>query len=317
MRSLFAFASFLLARKKDAHDDEETQTMTKRSWLSPARNTQAGSTTRPRGRRKSRVDPLGDTPILAAEGKNFPVVCIGASAGGLEAFRKLFEGLPIKTGMAFVLIQHLDPTHESVMAELLSRHTSTPVVQVTDGLLLECDHVYVIPPNEYLSIVDGVFRLSPLPQRQGPRLPLDFFLNSLAAEYGERAIAVILTGTGADGSIGLKAVKESGGLVIAQDPEDAAYDGMPRSAIMTGVVDLVLKLAKFRTLFSNIVDMIMSGPRGRALPTASRVKNRWARSSTSLAEQHAADLRSTKEERFCVAFIVGWLCEPSTTLMTI
>ena len=105
------------------------------------------------------------------------------------------------------------------MAELLSRHTSTPVVQVTDDLLLECDHVYVIPPNEYLSIIDGVFRLSPLPQRRGPRLPLDFFLNSLAAAYGERAISVILTGTGADGSIGLKAVKENGGLVIAQDPE--------------------------------------------------------------------------------------------------
>ncbi len=218
--------------------------MTKRRRPSSARNTQTGSTTRPRPRGKSKVAAPSDAPGLPVEDTSFPVVCVGASAGGLEAFRKLFEGLPIKTGMAFVLIQHLDPTHESVMAELLSRHTSTPVVQVTDGLLLECDHVYVIPPNEYLSIADGVFRLSPLPQRQGLRLPLDFFLHSLAAEYGERAIAVILTGTGADGSIGLKAVRESGGLVIAQDPEDAAFDGMPRSAIMTGVVDLVLKLAK-------------------------------------------------------------------------
>ena len=192
----------------------------------------------------TKVDPPGDAPPLPTDEKNFPVICVGASAGGLEAFRKLFEGLPPKTGMTFVLIQHLDPTHESVMAELLSRHTSTPVVQVTDNLLLECDHVYVIPPNEYLSITDDVFRLSPLPQRRGPRLPLDFFLNSLAAAYGERAISVILTGTGADGSIGLKAVKENGGLVIAQDPKDADYDGMPRSAIMTGVVDLILPLAK-------------------------------------------------------------------------
>ena len=185
-----------------------------------------------------------DAPLLPAEEKNSPVVCVGASAGGLEAFRRLFEGLPAKTGMAFVLVQHLDPTHESVMAELLSRHTSTPVVQVTEGLLLECDHIYVIPPNDYLSINDGVFHLSPLPSRPGSRLPVDFFLNSLAVAYGERAIAVILTGTGADGSVGLKRVKENGGLVIAQDPEDAAYDGMPRSAIMTGAVDLVLPLAK-------------------------------------------------------------------------
>lgn len=185
------------------------------------------------------ANPPGEAPD-----QNFPVVCVGASAGGLEAFRRLFEGLPSKTGMAFVLVQHLDPTHESVMAELLSRHTSTPVVQVTDGLLLECDHVYVIPPSDYLSIKDGVFHLSTLPSRASSRLPVDFFLSSLAAAYGERAVAVILTGTGADGSLGLKTVKENGGLVIAQDPEDAAYDGMPLSAIMTGAVDLVLPLTK-------------------------------------------------------------------------
>ena len=146
--------------------------------------------------------------------------------------------------MAFILVQHLDPTHKSMMVDLLAGHTSMLVVQAIDGMLIESNHLYVIPPGTYLSVRDGALRLSRPQARHGARLPFDFLLYSLAEEYGTRAICVILSGTGADGSLGLKVVKERSGLVIAQDPDEAGYDGMPRSAIMTGAVDLVLPVAK-------------------------------------------------------------------------
>jgi two-component system, chemotaxis family, CheB/CheR fusion protein len=174
----------------------------------------------------------------------FAVVGIGASAGGLEACRKLVEGLPAGNGMALILVQHLDPTHESMMVDLLAGHTSTTVRQATDGMPLAPDHLYVIPPGTYLSIGNGALHLSRPQAPHGARLPFDFLLHSLAQEYGSRAVAVILSGTGADGTLGLKAVKENGGLVIAQDPGEAGFDGMPRSAIATGAVDLVLPVAR-------------------------------------------------------------------------
>ena len=174
----------------------------------------------------------------------FPVVGIGASAGGLEAFRKLLAALPADTGIAFVLISHLDPTHESMMVDLLGWHTQMKVAQAADGMPLERNCVYVIPPQAYLSVRDGMLRLSQPQAPHGARLPFDFFLNSLADAYGERAVCVILSGTGADGSIGLRAVSEKGGLVIAEDPEEAAFDGMPRSAIGTGAVNLVLPVGE-------------------------------------------------------------------------
>ena len=146
--------------------------------------------------------------------------------------------------MAFVLIQHLDPKHQSMMVELLAGHTAMQVVQVADGMQVERDHVYLIPPGTYLAIAAGSLRLSKPLERHGARMPFDFFLRSLAEECGERAICAILSGTGTDGSLGLKAVKEKGGLVIVQDPEEAAFDGMPRSAIMGGGADLVLTVAK-------------------------------------------------------------------------
>ena len=123
--------------------------------------------------------------------------------------------------MAFILVQHLDPTHESMMADLLAGHTSMTVRQATDGMAIERDHLYVIPPGAYLSVADGALRLSQPLARHGARLPFDFLLRSLAEECGDRAVCVILSGTGADGSLGLKAVKEKDGLVIAQDPDEA------------------------------------------------------------------------------------------------
>ncbi len=152
--------------------------------------------------------------------------------------------MPADCGMAFVLIQHLDPKHQSLMVDLLAGHTPMKVLQATDGMRLERDHVYLIPPGAYLAIAEGTLRLSKPLERHGARMPFDFFLRSLAEECGERAICAILSGTGTDGSLGLKAVKERGGLVIVQDPEEAAFDGMPRSAIKTGGVDLVLAVAE-------------------------------------------------------------------------
>jgi len=154
------------------------------------------------------------------------------------------EHLPAGNGMAFILIQHLDPTHESMMVDLLVGRTSMTVRQATDGMRVEPNHLYVIPPATYLSLANGALCLSQPEVSHGARLPFDFLLYSLAKECGSRAVCVILSGTGADGSLGIRAVKDRGGLVIAQDPEEARYDGMPRNAIMTGAVDFVRPIAK-------------------------------------------------------------------------
>ena len=146
--------------------------------------------------------------------------------------------------MAFVLVQHLDPTHDSMLVELLSEHTSLTMLEAVDGMPIECDHVYVIPPGAYLTVGAGLLHTSKPHAGHGARLPFDFLLRSLAESYGARAVCVVLSGTGADGSLGLKAIKDGGGLVIAQDPEDASFDGMPRNAIATGLVDVVAAAPK-------------------------------------------------------------------------
>jgi len=176
--------------------------------------------------------------------RDFPVVGVGASAGGLEACKKLLDALPGDHGMALILVLHLDPTHESMMADLLATHTSMVVRQAADGMPIEPDHLYIIPPGFYLSVDAGHLRLSAPEEPHGARLPFDFLLKSLVDDYGPDAIGVILSGTGADGTAGLKAVKEKGGFTLAQDPEEADYDGMPRSAIAAGAVDLVLPAGK-------------------------------------------------------------------------
>ena len=191
-----------------------------------------------------RLPPLERALPRPDRSAGFCVVGIGASAGGLEACRKLVDGLPTGNGMAFILIQHLDPTHESMMVQLLVGHTSMTVVQAAHGMKVEPDHLYVIPPASYLSVANGALQLTHHQERHGARLPFDYLLHSLANEYGPRAICVVLSGAGADGSLGLKKIKEMGGFVIVQDIEEAAYDGMPQSAIMTGAVDLVLPVAK-------------------------------------------------------------------------
>jgi two-component system, chemotaxis family, CheB/CheR fusion protein len=170
----------------------------------------------------------------------FPVVAIGASAGGLAAFTALLKALPDKSGMAFVLIQHLEPKHESALTALLSKATRMPVVEVSDGIAVEMNHVYVIPPNKNMTVGKGTLWLAPRNESSGPQRPIDEFSVALAEEQGNRAIGVVLSGTGSDGTYGLKTIKAAGGVTFAQDPASAQWSGMPLSAITAGSVDFVL-----------------------------------------------------------------------------
>jgi two-component system, chemotaxis family, CheB/CheR fusion protein len=174
-----------------------------------------------------------------AESSSPPIVGIGASAGGLEAFTELLSHLPDDTGMAFVLIQHLDPSHESHLTELLSKASKMPVSEVEGETRAEADHVYVIPPRCNLGISGGILHTPPRPS-SGRNMPVDTFLRALAADRGSKALGVVLSGTASDGTLGLQAIKAAGGLTFAQDRESAKFDGMPASAIYAGVVDFVL-----------------------------------------------------------------------------
>ncbi len=187
-------------------------------------------------------------------------MAIGASAGGLEACKALLNALPSPTGMAFIVVQHLDPDHDNLLVDLLAARTSMRVMEAPEGGLIERERVYVIPPGVYLSVDDkGLLRLSKPTQRRGARLPFDFLLTSLAETFGSRTVGVIMSGAGVDGSVGLKAVKAKQGLVIAQEIAEAGYDGMPRSAIATGSVDLVLPAAR-------IAAALVGRERGDAAP---------------------------------------------------
>ena len=183
----------------------------------------------------------GDT--VQPDGPGFSVVGIGASSGGLEACKNLLDALPADTGMAFILVQHLDPTHASLLVELLSRHTSMVVSEAEEGTLIEPNHLYIIPPASYLACGAGHLHLSVPDAPHGARLPFDFLLRSLAAEYANRAFCIVLSGTGGDGTAGLADIRAQSGLILVQDPKEAASAGMPSSAIATGFADYILALA--------------------------------------------------------------------------
>jgi two-component system, chemotaxis family, CheB/CheR fusion protein len=167
------------------------------------------------------------------------VVAIGASAGGLDALERFFQSLPTDLGAAYVVIQHLSPDHKSMMANLLGRHTRMPVVTVEHDMRIEPDRVHLIPPASMMSVSGDALRLTPKNPR-GLTLPIDLFFTSVAKEYGKHAIGVVLSGTGSDGTRGAVAINDAGGLLLAQEPESAKFDGMPRSAIATGLVDAIL-----------------------------------------------------------------------------
>ncbi|MBC7867076.1 MAG: histidine kinase, partial [Gloeobacteraceae cyanobacterium ES-bin-316] len=172
----------------------------------------------------------------------FPVVGIGASAGGLDAFKKLLRAIPEDSGMAYVLVQHLAPNHESMLPEILQKVTPIPVLEITDDIKVLPDHIYVIPSNKMMVATDGVLLLAPRPAKGKTErnLPIDLFFTSLAEVHQEHAIGVVLSGTASDGTQGLKAIKEHGGITFAQDEASAEYEGMPHSAAQAGVVDFIL-----------------------------------------------------------------------------
>jgi len=171
---------------------------------------------------------------------NFPIIGMGASAGGLEAFELFFNTIPADCGMAFVLVPHLDPGHASMLTEILQRNTTMPVVEAKDQTAVRPNHVYIIPPNKDLSIFHGVLSLSEPERVRGMRLPIDFFFRSLAEDQGERAIGVILSGSASDGTAGLRSILGAGGVSFVQEPSSAKYDGMPTSAIRSGLATYVM-----------------------------------------------------------------------------
>ncbi|MEP0874014.1 ATP-binding protein [Trichocoleus desertorum AS-A10] len=182
----------------------------------------------------------------------FPIVGVAASAGGLEAFTQLLSHLPTDTGMAFVLIQHLAPDHESLLTEILARTTQLPVREVQDGTGVEPNQVYVIPPNTKMVLSEGVLQLSPREKVLGKYMPGDAFFASLAADRGHKAIAVVLSGGDGDGSVGLKAIKAAGGITFAQCEATAQFNSMPNTAVATGNVDFVLPPAKIAEELANL-----------------------------------------------------------------
>src|SRR5438552_2727704 len=189
-----------------------------------------------RGRSAPRLSPAAES----SSSNLFPIVGVGASAGGLEAFSDLLHHLPEKTGMAFVLVQHLDPTHGSVLPEILARKTTIPVEEITDGVHVLPDHIYVIPANSNMLLEDGALRLSARVVVRGQHMPIDAFFHSLANERGALAIGVILSGTASDGTEGCTAIKVAGGITFAQDEASAKYSSMPHSAVYAGCIDFVL-----------------------------------------------------------------------------
>jgi two-component system CheB/CheR fusion protein len=195
------------------------------------------------GRPSGADDRTVGSPAERATKPRFRMVGIGASAGGLEALTELFQAMQAGTGMAFAVVSHLDPEHKSALGEILSRVSSVPVHEVEDGMAVEPDHVYVIPPNRDMNLIRGVLQLTPRVESHVPQMPIDTFLRSLARDNGSYAVGVILSGTGTDGTLGLKAIKGVGGLTFAQD-NTARYVGMPRSAIAAGAVDSVLPPAQ-------------------------------------------------------------------------
>jgi two-component system CheB/CheR fusion protein len=179
-----------------------------------------------------------------SEGHDFSVVGIGASAGGIKALKQFFGNLPADSGMAYVVILHLSQQHESNLPAILQQQTTMPVTQVTETVKVKPNHVYVIPPAKHLEMVDGIIRLAEPQRVQGHRVPIDLFFRTLADAYNKRAVCIILSGTGSDGTLGLKRIKENDGIAIAQDPADAEYDSMPRNAISTGLVDIILPVSE-------------------------------------------------------------------------
>ena len=242
---------------------------------------------------RSAPAPAGIDGAEVARRPGFPVVGIGASAGGLDALTALLRAVPKDTGMAFVVVQHLDPTHVSLLTEILSRATPIPVHEVTDRLKVEPNQVYVIPPGRSMVIEDGQLQLSEERTRQ--QRSIDQFLRSLAVDQGHRAIGVILSGSASDGTLGLEEIKAQGGITFAQD-STAQVDSMPRSAVASGCVDFVLPpeaIARELVRISRHPYVRPSGPEPAGLAEWGGGTGRWRACSSSCAPPRAWTSRTT------------------------
>lgn len=234
----------------------------------------------------------------------FPVVGVGASAGGLEAFKQLLQAIPEQSGMAYVLVQHLAPDHESLLPAILQKFTPIPVIEITDEIAVRPNHIYILPSNKVMVANDGVLQLSPRSEnRRQPHLPIDLFFHSLAEVHQAHAIGVILTGTGSDGTLGLSAIKERGGITVVQSPHTAAYDGMPGNAVQAGVVDFALPLAE-------IPPNWLSLPKPRPRPMVCPPPHRWPTTTGTFwpccACAREPTLRTTSKPPFGGVFCGGW-----------
>ncbi|TVT56340.1 MAG: SAM-dependent methyltransferase [Sedimenticola thiotaurini] len=203
----------------------------------------------------------------SVEHKHFSIVGIGASAGGLEAFEQFFRSMPTDSGLAFVLVSHLDPSHASLLTEILQRTTTMPVMEAQDHLRVAPNSVYVIPPNRDMAIFGSTLLLSIPEGPRGQRMPIDAFLRTLAEDQGEKAVGVILSGTGTDGTQGLRAILGAGGITLAQDPQTAKYAGMPSSAIQAGYVTRVLQVEEMPTVLQAGMSVLVISPETDASAT--------------------------------------------------
>ena len=241
-------------------------------------------------------------PALSPSHLDFPVVGIGASAGGLEAICTLFRHMPSDCGMAFVVVLHLSPDHQSVADRIIQATTQMPVRQVTEPVPIERNHVYVISPANRLSTNDGYLRVSPANRRRGDHVAIDLFFRDLADVHKDHAFCVVLSGTGADGAVGLSRIKEQGGVTLVQTPDDAQYDSMPRAAIETGMVDLVLPVAempqKLLELWRNARQVRLPEIDDDTLPPALGTRVGDAQASEPLLEEILLQLRSNTGHDF-------------------
>src|SRR3984957_14867136 len=200
----------------------------------------------------NRATPSGDEEEVGDEPKRFPVVGIGTSAGGVQALQMFFENLADDVDAAFVVVVHLDPGRQSEFSNILAARTKMPVTQVTGLTPMEPRHVYVIPPNRQLRATDHHLAITEFDEPRWHRAPIDLFFRSLAAEGGDN-FAIVFSGAGSDGSVGIKAVKEAGGIILVQDPDEAGYGSMPRSAVATGLADFVLPVREIAARLPELI----------------------------------------------------------------
>ena len=261
-----------------------------------------------RTRPVARPEGAPDEAPSAAGTAEVTIVGIGASAGGLAAFEAFFSAMPARTdpGIAFVLVQHLAPDHKSILSELVRRFTSMKVLDVEDGMRVEANCAYIIPPNQDMAVLNGTLHLLEPAAPRGLRLPIDFFFRSLAQDQHERAICVVLSGTGSDGTLGARAIKGEGGTFMVQTPESADYDGMPRSVIATGLVDYVLPPADMPSRLIEFATRRFCGTHAPVALAPSRPKRRCTESSCCFEPTPATTSRGTSSARLSAASNGAW-----------